>query len=182
MTEEKNGQAGNRPRAPGVLLSASGYPDLFARTLNTVSRGIATSVGGPGLDGAPLLEAVFDVVAVAARAAVERGGDLAPAAKAIIMGVVRGSGATKDAALQILFHAARIILHHAARRNGNLSAAIKGIILGSIASARTMGVATAKAASTAAQGALAGASEAGPVPVVSGIGAIGGRVPSRGEL
>jgi hypothetical protein len=163
MTEEKNGRAGHRPSAPGVILSASGYPDRFARILNTVSRGIATSVGGPGLTGVPLLEAVFDVVAVATREAVERGGDLAPPTKAIIMGVVRGSGATKGAALQILFHAARIILHHTARRNGNLAAAIKGVILGSIASARAMGVEPAHAASTAAQGGLAGASEAGPV-------------------
>ena len=160
MTEEKNGGARNRRGARGVVRSASGYPDLFARIMNRVSQGVSGPAGGPGLSGAPLLEAVFDVTAAAARDAVERGGDLAPSTKAIIMGVVRGSGATKDAALQILFHAARIIIHHTARRNGNLSAAIKGIVLGSIASARTMGVDTAKAASTAAQGALAGASEA----------------------
>ena len=139
--------------------------DVFATILTTVTQGFAGSGRGAGLPVAPLLEAVSDVVAVAARDALERGGDLAPAAKAIIMGVVRGSGATNEAALGILAHAATVIIQQVARRNGNLAAAIKGIVLGAIASARTMGVEPVRAASTAAQGALAGASEAGSVTV-----------------
>jgi len=59
------------------------------------------------------------------------------------MGLVRGSGATKAAALQILSHAARIIIRHTADRNGNLATG----------SARMMGVEIAQAASTGAQGA-----------------------------
>ncbi|MBI3857504.1 MAG: hypothetical protein HY293_17625, partial [Planctomycetes bacterium] len=48
---------------------------------------------------------------------------------------------------------------------GNLAAATKGLILGAIASAKAMGLDTAKAASTAAQGAYEGAAEAGSVTV-----------------
>jgi hypothetical protein len=112
------------------------------------------------------------VVAAAARSAVEAGGDLVPATKAIIMGVLRGAGVRNDAALKILSQAARIVIHHTADGNGNLAAAIKGVILGAIASARTMGVETGRAASTAAQGGLEGAREAGPVIVERVLGAL----------
>src|SRR5205823_5826457 len=92
--------------------------------------------------------------------------------KAIMMGVVRGTGLTSEAALQILSHAAKIVIRQTADRNGNLAVAIKGIVLGAIASARPMGVETAKAASTAAQGALEGAAEAGSVTVERVLGAL----------
>jgi len=146
--------------------------DFFTTILESVTRRIAGSAQVTGLTRAPLMEAISEVVAAAARDAFEKGGDVVPSTKAIIMGVVRGSGATKDAALQILSHSARIIIHHSAERNGNLAAAVKGVILGAIASARMMGVETAKAASTAAQGALEGASEAGSVTVERALGAL----------
>jgi hypothetical protein len=117
-------------------------------------------------------ESVAGIVAGAAREAVERGGDLVAATKAIVMEVARGTGATGDAALKILAHAARIIIHHVADRNGNLAAAIKGTVLGAIASAKTMEVDIPKAASTAAQGALEGAAEAGSVTVERVLGAL----------
>jgi hypothetical protein len=140
--------------------------------MESVAQGTASSAKGTGLTGAPLLAAVSGVVAGAAREAIEKGGDLIPGTKAIIMGVVRGAGPGNREALQILSHAARVIVHHTADRNGNLAAAIKGIILGAIASARTMGVDTAKAASIAAQGALEGAAEAGSVTVERVLGAL----------
>ena len=152
--------------------AVSGSRDTFNTILESVTPSIASSAKGTGLTGADLMDVVSRVVAGAACDAVEKGGDLVPATKAIIMGVVRGTGATGEPALKILSHAARIIIHHAADRNGNLAAAIKGIILGAIASARTMGVETAKAATTAAQGALEGASEAGSVTVERVLGAL----------
>ncbi len=163
MIEEKNSSD---------VLPVSAKPDGFAAILETVTQRIARAAKGTGLVDAPLLEAISEVVATAAREGVETGGDLLPGTKAIIMGVVRGTGATKDAALQMVAHAAKIIIHHTADRNGNLAAAIKGIVLGAIASARTMGVETARAASTAAQGALEGASEAGSVTVERVLGAL----------
>ncbi len=126
---------------------------------------IEESNSGTGPADGPLLNAVSEVVAAAARSAVEAGGDLIPGAKAIIMGVVRGAGARNEAALKILSRAARIVIHHTADRNGNLAAAVKGVILGAIASARTMGVDASRAASTAAQGGLEGARAAGSVTV-----------------
>lgn len=112
------------------------------------------------------------MVADAARDAVAAGTDLIPAGKAIIMGVARGTGAMNEAALVILSRSARIIVHHTADRNGNLAAAVKGIVLGAIASARTMGVDTARSATAAALGALEGASEAGSVTVERVLGAL----------
>jgi len=131
--------------------------DPFATTLESVTRSIAGCAKGK--------EAISEVVGAAAREAVDSGGDLAPAAKAILMGVVRGTGETGEAALQLLSQAARIVIRQTADRSGNLAAAIKGIVLGAIASAKAIGVETAKAASTAAQGAVEGAGEAGSVTV-----------------
>ena len=162
MAEEHHGRVIDHPVAAVAITPGSGNGDVFDTILGSVTQSIARSAG---LTGAPLLDAVTGVVAGAAREAVERDGNMVPATKAIIMGVVRGTGATGDAALKIVAHAARIFIYHAAGRNGNLAAAIKGIVLGGIASARTMGVETAKAASTAAQGALQGASEAGSVTI-----------------
>jgi len=172
MTENNDNSAVDQPVLANTLLSASVKPDGFATMLETVTQAIATTARGTGPIGTPLLEAVSQVVASAAREAVGTGGDLLPGTKAIIMGVVRGSGATKDAALKMVAHAAKIIVHHTADRNGNLAAAIKGIVLGAIASARTMEVETARAASTAAQGALEGASEAGSITVERVLGAL----------
>jgi hypothetical protein len=172
MTEEKTDNAADQPVVTNVALPVSLKPDGFAVILESVTRKIASSAKGTGLVGAPLQEAISEVVTTAAREAVETGGDLLFGTKAIIMGVVRGTGATKEAALQTVAHAARIIIHHTADRNGNLAAAIKGIVLGAIASARAMGVETARAASMAAQGALEGASEAGSVTVERVLGAL----------
>lgn len=146
--------------------------NLGATILESVTQRIAGSVKGAGLTGTALRNALSEVVGDAARDAVERGGDLGPAAKAIMMGVVRGTGETSEAALQLLSHAARIVIRHTADRNGNLAAAIKGIVLGGIASAKAMGVETAQAASAAAQGGLEGASEAGSVTVERVLGAL----------
>ena len=130
----------------------------FATIMDSVSRRISGS-------GVPLLDAITQTVAAGAGESVESGGDLTPRSKAIIMGVMQGAGATNEAALKALSHAARVLIRHTANLNGNLAGAIKGIVLGAIASARKMGVEPAQAASTAAQGGLEGASEAGSVTV-----------------
>lgn len=172
MAEKKEGSAAVQPVPTNVVSPVSGSRDVFTTILEVVTQNTASSAKVTGLTGTLLLDAVSQVVLVSAREAVDRGGDLIPASKAIIMGVIRGSGATDEAALKILSHAARIIIHHTADRNGNLAAAIKGIVLGAIASARTMGVDTAKAASTAADGGLQGAREAGSVTVERVLGAL----------
>ena len=172
MAEGQNGGIVDHPVAATAINPVPGNRDVFSAILESVTQSIASSAKGTGLTGAPLLDAVSEVVACAAREAVEKGGDLVPGTKAIIMGVIRGTGAANEEALKILSHAAKTVIHHTADRNGNLAAAIKGIILGAIASARTIGVDTARAASTAAQGALEGASEAGSVTVERVLGAL----------
>jgi hypothetical protein len=172
MIEEKSSGAFDHSVEANVVNPVPGNRDAFAIILESVTQHIASSAKGTGLTGGPLLDAVSEVVAVAARSVVETGGDLVPGTKAIIMGVVRGAGARNEVALKILSHAAKVVIHHTADRNGNLAAAIKGMILGAIASARTMGVDTAPAASAAAQGALEGAAEAGSVTVERVLGAL----------
>src|SRR5689334_7447683 len=109
MIEEKNG--GTLEQSVGAKVV---QPDAFAVIMESVTRQVASSAKGAGLTGGPLLDAVSLVVAAAARTVVERGGDLIPGSKAIIMGVVRGAGARNDAALEILSHAARLVIHHTA--------------------------------------------------------------------
>ena len=100
------------------------------------------------------------------------GSDLTPGSKAIVMGVVRGTGEKGDAALKIVSHTAKIVIHHIADMGGNLAAATKGLVLGAIASAKSMGVEQAQAASMAAQGALEGATESGSVTAERVLGAL----------
>lgn len=154
-----------------VLNPVPGVRDVFATILESVTAEVASSAKGTGLT-APLPAVVSEVVSDAVRGAVAMGSDLVPAAKAIVMGVVRGAAAKDDAALRILAHASRTIIHHTADRGGDLAAATKGLVLGGIASARTIGVDLAKAASIAAQGAVEGAREAGSVTVERVLGAL----------
>jgi len=172
MAEEKKTGTVDRPVEAKVLPPTPEHRDAFAVILESVTQQIASVAKGTGLTDGPLLRAVSEVVAVAARSTVEKGGDLVPGTKAIILGVIRGSGARNDAALKLISHAAGVVIRQTADRNGNLAAAIKGVVLGAISGAREMGVETARAASTAAQGALEGAREAGSVIVERVLGAL----------
>src|SRR5690349_16849469 len=104
MADERTG----RDDSPGLMDAVSGQMAKLAK--------------GEGLTE----DAVSEVVRVALREAVERGADLGPAAKAVIMGVVRGSASKGETALRVLAHVARVIVHHTADRGGNLAAAAKG--------------------------------------------------------
>jgi hypothetical protein len=144
--------------------------------MGEVSAEMVKAIKGAGLTE----DAVSEVIRVALRGAVDRGADLGAAAKAIIMGVIRGGGTKGETALRMLTHAANTIIHHTADRGGNLAAATKGLVLGAIASAKPMEVEVDKAASTAARGSVEGASAAGSVTLEQVIRAlkepIGGRV------
>lgn len=147
----------------GEVAPVSGIRDVYATVLETVSRDMASAC--QGLTGAPPLNAVTEIVTSAVRGAVAMGSDLVPAAKAIMVGVVRGTGATEDGALKILSHVAKTVIHHAADRGADLAAVTKGLVLGAIASSKSIGVESAVATSTAARGAYEGAVEAGSVTV-----------------
>jgi len=146
--------------------------NVFGSILESIAGGISSAANGTGLVGNPLLEAVSEVVKSAVREAVQSGRALLPSCKAIIMGVVRGSGAKREAGLQLLAHAARTVIHHTADTGGNLTTATKGLVLGAIASARDLDVSFATAASAAAQGALEGAGDRSSVTVAGILAAL----------
>jgi hypothetical protein len=138
--------------------------DTFATVLEMVQAETARSVKGTDASaGSP--EAVAGIVKAAVRRAVGTGGDLVPAAKAIVIGIVRGAEQRGDAGLLRVTQAARIVIRQTADLGGDLAAATMGVVLGAIASSRDMEVDTAKGASSAARGALDGATDSGSVTV-----------------
>lgn len=160
MTEE----AKNSPAAAdGPATPLPGVRDVFATILESVTAGITSAGKGIALTGIPLQQAVAEVVKDSVRGAVAMGSDLVLGTKAIVLGILRATGLKDEAGLKILSHAAKTAIHHTADRGGNLAAATKGLVLGAIAAAKTMGVETARSATTAAQGAIEGAAEAGSV-------------------
>ena len=165
MSEEKKHALVDPATSPDGGPTVPGIRDVFATVLKTVTSGITSAAKGTEPAGAALLGAVTEVVKSAVQEAVKIGSDLVPGTKAIIMGVVRGTGEKSEAGLKVLSHAAKTVIRQTADVGGDLAAATKGLVLGAIASAKNMGVDSAKAASTAALGALQGAKEAGSVTV-----------------
>ncbi len=158
MIEEKQNDAGVRDPFATILEHLTGRTESLAR--------------GGGLTNAALLEAIAAAVVNAVGEAVATGTDLIPASKAIVLGVLRGTEARGEAALQILSMTARTIVRHTADRGGNLGAVAKGLVLGAIAGSKAMGVDVARAGAAAAQGAYEGAVGAGPVTVERVLGAL----------
>jgi len=135
--------------------------DVFSDVLEKVASGIGRAMGPSGLTGAPLLQAVTEVVQETVQGAVAGGTDLVLASKAMVLGALRGTAEQGGAALQTLSSVATTLVRQTADREGDLSAATKGLILGAIAGAKAIGAETATAAATAAKGALEGVAHAG---------------------
>ena len=140
-----------------------GAGDVFATTVKSVSDGIALATKETGKDGPLAIEAVTGVVQSSVRGGLGVGGNQTLGAKAIVVGVLRGTGGKAENGLKTLSHTSRAVIRITAQLGGDLSASVKGLILGAIASARDLGVDRAQTASSAAQGALEGADEAGSV-------------------
>lgn len=140
-----------------------GAGDLFAKTVKLVSEGIAHSAKEAGKDAAANLESVSQIVQTSLREAVGAGSNLVLGAKAIVVGVLRGTGEKEEAALKLLSHTARAVIRCTAQLGGDLAASVKGLVLGAIAGAKDANVDRARMASAGAQGALEGADEAGSV-------------------
>ena len=156
MTE---GQKIEEPKTGnGALSIKKGIDDDFARIVETVSRGMTGVAQGAGRT-----EAITDVVKSALDGCLAVGGNLILGAKAIVVGVLRGAGEMEAAGLKTLSHTARTLIRRVDSASGDVAAAAKGLVLGAIASAKVLKVELAKSASTAAQGALEGAEEAGSV-------------------
>lgn len=130
----------------------------FGAILKSVTDGIA----GAGKAGVPVPEAVGFGVRAAVRRALEVGGNLGVGTKAIVMGVIRGTGEREAAALRTLSHAARAVIGQTAALSGDLRAATRGLVLGALASADHMGVTPSKAAVAARGAAIDEAERLGP--------------------
>jgi len=110
MNKDFKSGAVDHPGPSDAAGPVPGIRDVFATILETVTSGISSAAKESGLAGAALLGAVTEVVKSAARGAVGMGSDLVPGTKAIVMGVVRGTGEKGDAALRV-----RASLHDAPR-------------------------------------------------------------------
>ena len=126
--------------------------DAFGTIMKTVADGVVRAARGTGKAGISVPEAVTCVVRHAMQGSLD-GSDLVTRAKAIVMGVIRGTGEKEDVALKTLSHAAHSIIHQTAGMTGDIAAAATGVVLGAIASAAHMGVAPLRAAA-AARGAV----------------------------
>jgi hypothetical protein len=158
-------------------------PEAGPKSLRVVRGGFPTDLGAGSVRSAGpiqgvgevrvlLMEAVGDVVNSALRRAIKTDTDLNPGARAILIGVLRGTGEKGGASLKILIHAARIAIRQTAALGGDLAAATQGLILGAVAGAKSIGVASETAAAAAARGALEGAAESGFVTVDRVLGAL----------
>ena len=140
----------------------------FAAILKSVIDGIAYA----GKAGVSVPEAVGFGVRAAVRRALDVGGNLVVGTKAIVMGVIRGTGEREAAALLTLSNAARAVIGQTADLNGDLGAAARGLVLGAVASAEHMGVTPSKAAVAAHGAAIDEAERLGPDAAVEVRGAL----------
>lgn len=141
--------------------SLPGSGDLFATTVKAVREEVLRAAKDAESGGGRLLDAVTQVVHDSLRDTVNADGNLVLGSKAVLVGVLRGTGERETAAVKTISHTSRAVIRFAAQLGGDLSASLKGLVLGAIASARDIGVDRAQAASAAALGAVDGADEAG---------------------
>jgi hypothetical protein len=113
------------------------------------------------MDVAHVLESISGIVQNSLREAGGACGNLVLGAKAVVVGVLRGTGEKEEAALKTLSHTARAVIRYTVQLGGDLGASVKGLVLGAIAGAKEANVDRAKMATAGAQGALEGADEAG---------------------
>src|SRR5438477_3086332 len=121
MTEEMKNGTVDHPTVADIVNTPPGIRDVFGTVLETVTGGIAGATKGTGLAGVALLDAVTEVIKIAMRGAVGMGSDLVLGTKAMVLGIIRGTGEKGETALKILSHAAKIVIHHTADMSGDLA-------------------------------------------------------------
>jgi hypothetical protein len=155
-----------------------GTGEIFGTVMKQVSDGIAVAAKRGDV---PLLDAVGNVVRNAMRGALGTGGNPGLAAKAIMMGVVRGTGHKEAEALRNLAHAARIVVHQTAEMNGDLGAVATALVQGATADSARMGVGSARAADAVREAVFEEADRIGSVAAERVRGALkkaGGGIPA----
>lgn len=145
-------------RARGVIIEAvGGASELAGATVEGISRTVARAIAGLGGIADSFRQALFSTAHGTLQAAIEMGGDLAQAARGIVLGVVRGEG--RGGGLRSIEQTAEAVIRATARLSGDLGQAAKGLIEGAIHGAREIGLDAAEAAGAAATGAVRAAGD-----------------------
>ena len=127
--------------------------DVYSSLLDSITGSLADAAGQS--------DAMDEAVRNAVRSAVERQDALVLGAKAIIVAVLKDTGAKSDAALQMLTRLSKSVLALTATLDADLETCTKGMILGAIASAKDHEMDRGRAATAIATGALEAAREVG---------------------
>jgi len=161
MTEERTSDSRDMPVKGGGVKAVT---DVFTVIADTVSGAVTDAVKAAGNVGTSVVDSISEV-ARGALASIDARRDLSPAAKGIVVGVLRGTRETGPAALRTISHTARIVVLHSARLGADLARATQGLVQGAIQGARELGLDTVQAASAATQAAVEAAEEVGSVAV-----------------
>jgi hypothetical protein len=144
---EKN--PGSHPIKEGLMRALREGKDHFAAAADAVSEGITHAARGAGRVGVSMNDVISGAVGSAVHATLEAGGDLVQTSKGILVGVLRGTRETGDAALRTLSETSRSLIRQTARRGGNAVLAAKGLVQGARQGAKDVGLDARHAAAVA---------------------------------
>jgi uncharacterized Zn finger protein len=134
--------------------------DFFGTTLKSVYEGISSARSGDKT-GVSVLEAVTSVVRPVVRDSHAPGASVVEGSKAIVLGVLKGTGEKDKAALKTLSHTVRTVIRETAHLNGDVAGAASGLVLGAIESTHLTGVDASSAVSAVSRAAMEEADQIG---------------------
>ncbi|HLY08160.1 MAG TPA: hypothetical protein VKW04_02535 [Planctomycetota bacterium] len=135
--------------------------DLFAVMTETVATMVSRDLDHAGKTGGSTMESITDTAEQAFHGALDVGGDVGLAAKGVLVGVVRGSRVTGDAALQMADRVCRTLIRRTASAGAEVGLAATGLVQGALVAAKDLGLDSATAASVTAHAAGEAAEEFG---------------------
>jgi len=144
-----------------IVQAIRGTRDLFRGMANAVAELFS---GAPGdFDGPDdsMTERVRTIAENAVRGAVESGSDISVGAKGILVGVLRGTQTSGDAARKVAGQTVQTVIRQTAWTGANLADAARGLVEGATVAAKELGLDAAEAASSAAQAAVDAAEDFG---------------------
>ena len=161
-----NPNGGNSPSSTnrgGNANAGRNTGDVFGTTLQTVYEGVASAARGGHKSGISVLEAVSSVVRPVVRESLASasGASAVEGSKAIVLGVLRGTGEKDQAALKTLSHTVRTVIRETAQLNGDVAGVASGLVLGAIESTKLTGVEPSRAVSEVTRAAIEEADQIG---------------------
>ena len=130
--------------------------------IETVTGIACEAVGDLIASGVPVLDAIADVAAGAARAAAGSSVQIRAAAEGGLVGALRGSGLHGEEALVAITHAAACFVQQTYDAGGDMTAAAEGLASGAAEAGQRAGLEAARAANAAAQSAFESAWDISP--------------------